>query len=43
MSSIKKYCWICSKCEKVWYASVKERIDEGVMCSKCRKQLDYCA
>lgn len=41
MLSTKKYWWKCYKCGKMWYTSVKERVDEGVMCSKCRKQLDY--
>ena len=32
----------CAKCGKVWRVSAKERIDQGAMCSQCRKQLNYC-
>ena len=41
-SSSRKYWWKCSKCGKVWRASAKERIDQGAMCSQCRKQVNYC-
>jgi len=40
-SSTQKLWWKCSNCGKVWYASVKERIEQGTMCSQCRKQVNY--
>ena len=41
-SSTQKLWWKCSNCGKVWYASAKERIEQGTMCSQCRKQVNYC-
>ena len=40
-STTRNFWWKCAQCGKVWRASVKERIEEGVSCSKCRRQLNY--
>lgn len=36
-----KYWWKCPKCGKSWFASVKSRVDEGALCSRCRRQVNY--
>lgn len=40
-STTDKYWWLCPQCGYVWYASVRGRVDEGALCSKCRKEASY--